>query len=424
MRRAGGNVLDLDGLLRFAVEQGASDVHLKVGSRPRLRVDGRLREGPFDTVEPTDTERLAAAVIPRARAERFAAHNECDFMYGIAGLGRFRVSAFRQRGYVGLVLRRVLPGIPSFEALGLPQTVADLASEQHGLVLVSGLAGAGKTATIAAMVDHVNQHREGHIVTIEDPVEVLHADKRSIVDQREVGTDTPSAVSGLEHALRQDPDVIVLGQLTDGAAAGAVLQAAEIGHLVIAAFSTVSAVDTIDRFVELFEPHRQRQARSTLAATLRGVVSQRLLPRAGGRGRVPAVEILVVNSRVRERIADNRLAELEDEMTVGELYGMQTFDQSLVHLYRNGLVERADAVAHASAPGEMRFALDRADLDRERAVVVPPPSASPATEAASAPPPPPATPLDAALHAELDALPPPPGTPAPEAMAPTAPTAG
>jgi twitching motility protein PilT len=384
-------VLDLDRLLRFAVEQGASDVHLKVGSRPRLRVDGRLREGPFDTVEPTETERLAHAMLPRARAEAFATENECDFMYGIAGLGRFRVSAFRQRGYVGLVLRRVLPGIPSFDALGLPQTVADLAREQHGLVLVTGLAGAGKTATVAAMVDHVNEHREGHIITVEDPVEVLHADKRSIVDQREVGTDTPSAVSGLEHALRQDPDVLVLGQLADDAAAGAVLQAAEIGHLVIAAMSTVTAVDSIGRFVELFPPERQRQARSTLAATLRGVVSQRLLPRAGGRGRVPAVEILVVNSRVRERIAEHRLGELEDEMTVGELYGMQTFDQSLLQLYRNGLVEHSDAVAHASAPGEMRFSLDRADLDREHAAVTPPPvspdasdAPAPATAAAAA----------------------------------------
>ena len=381
-------MLELDGLLRFAVEQGASDVHLKVGSRPRLRVDGRLREGPFDTVEPTDTERLAAAVLPRSRAEVFAETNECDFMYGIAGLGRFRVSAFRQRGYVGLVLRRVLPGIPSFEALGLPQTVADLAREQHGLVLVTGLAGAGKTATIAAMVDHVNEHREGHIITVEDPVEVLHPDKRSIVDQREVGTDTPSAVSGLEHALRQDPDVLVLGHLTDADAAGAVLQAAEIGHLVIAAMSTVSAVDTIDRFVELFPPHRQRQARDTLATTLRGVVSQRLLPRAGGRGRVAAVEILVVNARVRERIVEHRLAELDEEMTVGELYGMQTFDQSLVQLYRNGLVDRKDALVHAKAPGELRFALDRADAERERAVVAPAPAAAGlARVAASAPAP-------------------------------------
>jgi twitching motility protein PilT len=376
--------LDLDGLLRFAVEQGASDVHLKVGSRPRLRVDGRLREGPFDTVEPTDTEQLAAVVIPRSRADAFAEDHECDFTYGIAGLGRFRVSAFRQRGYIGFVLRRVLPGIPSFDALGLPATVADLAREHHGLVLVTGLAGSGKTATMAAMVDHVNEHREGHIVTIEDPIEVLHPDKRAIVDQREVGTDTQSACSGLEHALRQDPDVVALGHLHDADTAAAVLQAAEIGHLVIAAMSTVTAVDSIDRFIELFPPHRQRQARSSLATTLRGVISQRLLPRAGGRGRVAAVEILVVNARVRERIAENRLSELEEEMTVGELYGMQTFDQSLVQLYRNGLIERGDAVAHAQAPGEMRFSLDRADTDRERAVVAPAPAPAPGPAAAPA----------------------------------------
>jgi twitching motility protein PilT len=370
-------VLDLDGLLRFAVEHGASDVHVKVGSRPRLRVDGRLREAPFDTVEPTDTERVAAAVIPRGRAESFAETNECDFMYGIAGLGRFRVSAFRQRGWIGLVLRRVLPGIPSFEALELPPAVATLAEESHGIVLVTGLAGSGKTATLAAMVDHVNTDREGHIVTIEDPVEVLHADKRSIVDQREVGADTPSAVSGLEHALRQDPDVLMLGELRDAEAAWALLQAAEIGHLVLAGMSTVSAVDTIDRFVELFPPHRQRQARAALASTLRGVVSQRLLPRAGGRGRVPAVEVLVVNSRVRERVADPaRLAELADEMTHGDLYGMQTFDQSLVHLYGNGLIERDDAIAHSDASSEMRFALDRADLERQRETPAPPPVAA------------------------------------------------
>lgn len=367
-------MLDLDGLLRFAVEQGASDVHVKVGSRPRLRVDGRLREGPFDTVEPADTERVATGIIPRVRAETFQTTNECDFMYGIAGLGRFRVSAFRQRSWVGLVLRRVLPGIPSFEALGLPAAVPTLAEEQHGFVLVTGLAGSGKTATLAAMVDHVNTNREGHIVTVEDPVEVLHPDKRSIVDQREVGADTPSAVSGLEHALRQDPDVLMVGELRDADAAWAVLQAAEIGHLVLAGMSTVSAIDTIDRFIELFPPHRQRQARASLATSLRGIVSQRLLPRAGGRGRVPAVEILVVNTRVRERITDpERLGELEDEMVHGDLYGMQTFDQSLVHLYRNGLVARDDAIAHANAASEMRFSLDRADLERTQETPPPPP---------------------------------------------------
>jgi twitching motility protein PilT len=358
-------MLDLDRLLRFAVEQGASDVHVKVGARPRLRVDGVLRQAPFDTVEPAETERCALAIMPEVRAAEFRSSNEADFMYGITGLGRFRVSAFRQRGWVGLVLRRVLPGIPGFDALALPAAVAALADQSHGLVLVSGLAGSGKTATLAAMVDHVNSTRDCHIVTIEDPVEVLHADKRSVVDQREVGTDTPSAHSALLHALRQDPDVIMVSEIGDTASAWAALQAAETGRLVLSSLSTVSVVDTMERFIDMFQPHQQRQARASLAGSLRGVVSQRLLARAGGRGRVPAVEVLVVNARVAERIAQpDRLRELDDEMVEGDLYGMQSFDQSLVRLYQGGLVARADVLAHAAEPSEMKFELDRADFER------------------------------------------------------------
>jgi twitching motility protein PilT len=259
----------------------------------------------------------------------------------------------------------VLPGIPDFEALSLPAVVATLADEPHGLVLVTGLAGSGKTATLAAMVDHVNSTRESHIVTIEDPVEVLHADKHSVVDQREVGTDTPSAQSGLAHALRQDPDVIMVSQIRDSATALAALQAAETGHLVLSSLSTVSARDTIERLIDMFQPHLQRQARASLAFSLRGIVSQRLLPRAGGRGRVPAVEVLVVNSRVAERIArPDRLGELAREMADGDLYGMQTFDQSLLRLYQAGLVTRDNALAHADEASEMRFEVDRADFER------------------------------------------------------------
>jgi twitching motility protein PilT len=362
-----GDVLDLDQLLRFAVEQGSSDVHVKVGARPRLRIDGRLREAAFDTVEPTDTERVAAAIMTPARLEEFQHTGEADFMYGIAGLGRFRVSAFRQRGWVGLVLRRVLPGIPGFEALTLPAAVRGLAEQHDGLVLVTGLAGSGKTATLAAMIDHVNTTRECHVVTIEDPVEVLHADKRSIVDQREVASDTPSAASALVRALRQDPDVLMVSHVHDADTAWAALQAAETGHLVLAGLSTTSAVDSVERLVEMFDPHRQRQARVLLAASLRGIVAQRLLPRARGRGRVPAVEVLVVNSRVAERIVDPSLtAELEHEMANGDLYGMQTFDQSLAQLYRAGLIARADALAHANEPAELLFELDRADFEREQ----------------------------------------------------------
>jgi len=370
----GARVLDLDQLLRYAVEHGASDVHVKVGARPRLRIDGKLGEAPFDTVEPSDTER-AAAIMPARRTEEFAATGEVAFMYGIAGLGRFRVSVFRQRGWIGIVLRRVVPGIPGFDVLGLPPAVATLADHQDGLVLVSGLAGSGKTATLAAMVDHVNVTRECHIVTIEDPIEVLHADKRSIVDQREIGSDTPGAASALVHAMRQDPDVVLVGELTDAAVAWAALQAAEAGRLVLSSLPTVNAVDTVARVIELFEPDRQGQARRLLAATLRGVVSQRLLPRARGRGQVPATEILVVNARVADRILDaHRADELVEEMATGDLYGMQTFDQALIELYRSDIVTRTAATAHAEHATEMRFSLDQVDLDREHAlgaVVIP-----------------------------------------------------
>jgi twitching motility protein PilT len=373
-------VLDLDRLLRVAVEQGASDVHVKVGARPRLRIDGRLREAPFDTVEPADAERLAAAVMPPARAEEFAATSEADFMHGVAGLGRFRVSAFRQRGWVGLVLRRVPPGIPDFDALGLPPAVRILAEQMHGLVLVAGLAGSGRTSTLAAMVDHVNAGRECHVVTVEDPIEVVHADKRAVVDQREVGADTPSTSSALTRALRQDPDVLMASQLPDPEAVWAALQAAETGHLVLAGVSTVGAADTVDRLVAMFDPHRQSQVRASFTKALRGIVVQRLLPRAGGRGRVPAVEVLVVNARVAERMADpGRADELVAEMVAGDLYGMQTFDQSLAHLYREGLVARADALEHADGPGELRFVLDRADIERGHAA---PPTPAPAQTAA------------------------------------------
>jgi twitching motility protein PilT len=367
-------VLDLDRLLRFAVEQGASDVHVKVGTRPRLRVDGRLREGPFDTVEPADTERVAAAVMPPDRAEQFRDSSEADFMYGIQGLGRFRVSAFRQRGFVGLVLRRVLPGVPGFEALSLPSAVQIFAEQPHGLVLVAGLAGSGRTATLAAMVDHLNAGRECHVVTIEDPIEVLHADKRAVVDQREVGRDTPSVASALGHALRQDPDVIMVSELRDADAVWQAIQAAEAGHLVFAGLATVNAAETVDRLVEVFEPHRQRQVRTSIANVLRGIVVQRLVPRAGGRGRVPAVEVLVVNARVAERIAEpGRSAELVVEMESGDLYGMQTFDQSLAQLYRDGLVSRADALQHADGPAELRYVLDRSDFDRGNSAPAPAP---------------------------------------------------
>jgi len=373
-------VPELDQLLRHAVEQRASDVHLKVGSRPHLRIDGRLVEAPFELLEPEAAERLAFSIMPEAKANEFRRRGEVDFVYAAAGLGRFRVDAFRQRGWVGLVLRRVLPGIPGFDALGLPEVLAQLAEERSGLVLVTGLAGSGRTSTLAAMVDQINQHSARHVVTIEDPIEVLHPDKAGIVDQREVGTDTASVVDALAHALRQDPDVIVVSALREAAAARAALEAADIGHLVLAGMTTVSTVDSITRFIDFFAPHQQRPVRCLLARALRGVVCQRLLPRAGGRGRVPAVEVLVVNGPMAQCLAAEELdvIALEYLLAGGEYYGMQTFDESLSELYRRGLISLDVAVANASSPVTLRPALEAFDRTRlATGVVAPPPPAPP-----------------------------------------------
>ncbi len=391
-------MLDLDQLLRHAVEQRASDVHLKSGSRPYLRVDGRLHESPFEVVEPADTERIALAVMSPARAEEFRREHQVDFVHGVQGLGRFRVSAFRQRGFVGLVLRRVVPGAPGFDALGLPGGVARLAEEQSGLVLVTGLAGSGRTSTLAAIVDHVNQTRSCHIVTIEDPIEVLHADKQSIVTQREIGVDAHDYEGALLHALRQDPDVILVGELPDAGTARAALEAADVGKFVLSTMPTVGAMDTVIRLVELFPPHLRAQVRSMLARALRGTISLRLLQRAGGRGRVPAVEILSVNGPVAEALAEMEgPSRLERLMAEGDYYGMQTFDQSLLQLYQRGLVDRATAVAHATYAPALQVDIERIDRSRGTGIdagtllppAAPPPRPAPPPASRMMPPPPP-----------------------------------
>ncbi len=360
-------MLDLDQLLGHAVEQRASDIHVKVGSRPYLRVDGSLLATRFEVVEPEETERLALGIMPPGRAERFRQGREADFVYSAPGRGRFRVSAFRQRGWVGLVMRRVLTAPPGFEALALPGGVARLADSRSGLVLVTGLAGSGRTATLAAILDHVNRHRPGHIVTVEDPIEVLHPDKRSLVTQREVGTDTESLRDGIVHALRQDPDVLLVSVLPDAPTARAALETADAGHLVLASMPTVSAPDTVSQVVELFDPHERPQIRGLLSRTLRGVICQRLLPRAGGRGRVPAVEVLVANHAAAEAVAEGDEERLEAVIRDGEYYDMQTFDQSLVALYRRGLVSREAALHHASSAPTLRVQLEQVDRERSGA---------------------------------------------------------
>jgi twitching motility protein PilT len=301
--------------------------------------------------------------MPKQRADEFIAVGEADFAYSVSGLGRFRVNVMRQRGSVGLVLRRVQQTIPSFEALGLPPAVRRLAENPRGLVLVTGPTGSGKTTTLACMIDHVNETMSRHIVTIEDPIEVLHPDKLSIVNQREIGTDTTDFASALRRVLRQDPDVILVGEMRDVETVRTALSAAETGHLVFSTLHTISATESINRVIDFFPPYEQRQVRMALAGALRGIVSQRLVERRDGEGRVPAVEVLVSTGRVFDKIANpDETHEIEGIIADGEYYGMQTFDQSLFNLYKNGLVSLRDAMSVASHPHDFRIALQQAGL--------------------------------------------------------------
>ena len=357
-------MFDLDQLLRLAVEQRASDIHVKVGARPRLRVDGALREAPLDVVEPADTEQAVRHLRGHA-AIRLDGGAEVDGVHAVQGLGRFRVSAFRQRGWIGLVLRRVVPGVPTIDALGLPPVAADLTAAESGLVLVTGLAGSGRTSTLAAMVDHVNEHRPAHVVTIEQPIEVLHADRRSVVDQREVGTDTTSFLSALLGAAHQDPDVVVVADLPDADTVLAALEIADAGRLVLAATQAVGATDAVTRLIERFSPAQRAPVRALVARTLRGVLCQRLVPRAGGRGRVPALEVLIANGPVAEAVGDSDGGpRLDALIAAGDFWGMQTFDQALAGLYGRGLVTRDDALASATYEPGLSVMLDEADRER------------------------------------------------------------
>ncbi len=356
-------MLDLNELLRYLMEQRGSDLHVKVASPPYVRVDGHLQPTPFDKVAPADTERMAFAIMPKERADEFLTASEADFAYSVSGMGRFRVNVFRQRGSVGLVFRRVLPGTPSFEALGLPPVAARLAEEPRGMVLVTGPTGAGKTTTIAAMIDHINEVKAVNVVTIEDPIEVLHHDKKAIINQREIGTDTRDYAQAMRRVLRQDPDVIFIGEMRDPETVWAALAAAETGHLVLSTLHTTNATETVNRIVDFFPPFQQKQVRLTLASSLRGVISQRLLERADGKGRVPATETLVMTGRIFDRIVDPEDPEtIEDIIADGEYYGMQTFDQSLFGLYKNGLVSLRDAMGVSSHPHDFRLQLQQEGL--------------------------------------------------------------
>jgi len=356
-------VEEFAGWLRILVAEEGSDLHLKAGSPPKIRQpDGQLVALDRAPLTHRHSEFIAMQIIPEDRRERFHRAGEVDFAYGIPSVGRFRVNVFRQRGSISLVMRRLRFGGPTFDELHLPEVVRSLAEEPRGLVLVTGPTGSGKTTTLAAMIEHINRTKQGHIVTIEDPIEVLFRDDQSSINQREVGNDTESFESALRAALRQDPDVILIGEMRDTDTVRAALQAAETGHLVLSTLHTVDATETVNRVLDFFPPHQQRQIRLTLAGALKGIVCQRLVPTAEG-GRIPGVEIMVNTGRIAERIADpDKTSEIHDLIGEGRFYGMVTFDQSLVALVSSGQVDVAAALETSSSPHDFQLMLQQAGL--------------------------------------------------------------
>jgi twitching motility protein PilT len=349
--------------LRYVVDNKASDLHIKAGGPPCARMTGKLVRTPFAPMTAADCERIAMDLMNVEQAQAFKTKGEVDFAHSEPGLGRFRCNVFRQRGSVSLAVRRVLPGSPSFETLGLPPAVRALADEQRGLVLVTGPTSSGKTTTTAAMINHINATRSCHILTIEDPIEILHADRDAVVNQREIGHDTVSFSAALRAAMRQDPDVIFVGEIRDEETVRACLQAADTGHLVISTLHTTDVAETVNRIIDFFPPYQQSQTRVSLASSLKGVVSQRLLRRADGRGLLPAVEVLVMNGRIRDLVLDHEKTHMiPDIVAESAFYGMQTFDQALIALYRSGLVTLDDALTASSNPHDFQVALRQEGL--------------------------------------------------------------
>ncbi len=347
--------LDINELLKKASALGASDLHIKVGSPPVIRINGELSPFP-DTKRLTndDAVKIALSVMSPAQRDMFKKKNDLDLAYSVSGLGRFRVSVFIQRGTIGLVFRVIPMKILGIEELNLPVVLKKIALEPRGMILVTGTTGSGKTTTLASMIDYINDNKTEHIITIEDPIEYLHRDKRSIVNQREVGSDTESFSKALRAALRQDPDVVLVGEMRDFETIQTALVAAETGHLVLSTLHTVDAAETINRIISVFPPYQQKQVRIQLASVLRGIISMRLVPRADGKGRVPAVEVLIATATIRDCIVDQDKTKLiPDFIAQGYTqYGMQTFDQSLFRLYKDGLITYDDALRRASNPDD------------------------------------------------------------------------
>jgi len=349
--------LDLDTLLKEAVEARASDVHLKAGNPPVFRIDGVLRsQDGYPVLKPDETLKLANSILPPRLHKRFEEDLEAECGYGVGGLGRFRVSVYMQRGSVSIVMRHVPTAIPSMEELNLPPILKDLALEPRGLILVTGTTGSGKSTTLAAMIEHINKNKTKNIITIEDPIEFLFWDDKSIISQREVGTDVKDFLTALRSSLRQDPDVIMVGEMRDLETIQTALTAGETGHLVLSTLHTLDAPETVNRIISVFPPYHQRQIRLQLSSVLKAVISMRLVRRKGG-GRVPAMEILIASPAVREAIlVPEKFKTLRTLIAEGySQYGMQTFDQSLFDLYQRGLITLEEALAQCSNPDEFKL---------------------------------------------------------------------
>ncbi len=364
--------MNINDLLKLTVERKASDLHLKVGSHPMIRVDGNLQ--PMSEIKrlmQEDTLAMGYSIMNARQKQRFKDELDLDLAYSVPGLGRFRCNVFQQRGAVGMVLRVIPARIKTIRELTLPPVLETISNEARGMILCTGTTGSGKSTTLAAMIDYINANRNEHIITVEDPIEFLHRDKKSLVNQREINVDTRGFSQALRSAMRQDPDVVLVGEMRDHETIETALHAAETGHLVLSTLHTVDATETINRIISVFPPHHQKQIRIQLGQVLKSIISLRLVPRADGMGRVPAAEIMIITPYIRDCIETKEKTKyIREQISLGtSQYGMQTFDQSLFFLYKGGLITEEEAMRRATNPDEFKLKLAgvqfTADIARE-----------------------------------------------------------
>ena len=365
----------IDDLLEQMVARGASDLHLSVGSKPAIRVHGHIqRLEEFETLKPDDTQQLLYQILSTEQQKNFEIKRQLDFAYGVPGLARFRVNVYFQRGSLGGAFRLIPEAIKTLEELGLPSSLHELAQKPRGLVLVTGPTGSGKSTTLASLIDEINRTRAEHILTIEDPVEFVHRHKKCIVNQREIGFDAPNFAEGLRAALRQDPDVILVGEMRDLETIATALTAAETGHLVLGTLHTQSASSTVDRIIDVFAPAQQEQVRMQIAGSLQGIITQALLPTGDGNGRVPALEILLPDDATRNLIRQGKVEQIYTIMQTGTQRGMQTMEQSLAELTLRHQISLETALSRSSRPDQLLGLLERANFDTSSAYAEPAPT--------------------------------------------------